>query len=343
MRGALTFIIFMTFLWSTDAGASAQSAVSFEKTPLSLDESFAAVRQDVQNQLLNAPEASYAYLTHWIRIYNQSKTGANVFSFEQKIDLSQAPARDYAVPVKQTDWQPNGFPIVSPEWRYSTPISFSPASRFRPKPPPDVESLAFKQDAQDVLALGDDYSLIRTADQALASAFWANGPGTETPPGRWNVIALENSKSLPRGERTALMLKLNIALYDAGIAAFDAKYHYDYWRPQTAIRQLYPEQADWGPMMSPPFHPEYVSGHSAFSGAAAAILEHHLGRKSFCITAPELFDLERCFAGFNEAAQEAGRSRIFGGIHFEFSNQAGLKLGRDVAEHVISKIDLSED
>ena len=90
MRGALTFIIFMTFLWSTDAGASAQSAVRFEKTPLSLDESFAAVRQDVQNQLLNAPEASYAYLTHWIRIYNQSKTGANVFSFEQKIDLSQA-------------------------------------------------------------------------------------------------------------------------------------------------------------------------------------------------------------------------------------------------------------
>ena len=252
-------------------------------------------------------------------------------------------APDNAAPLKQTDWKPNGFPIVSPEWRYLAPISFSPASRFRPKPPPDVESEELQKDAKDVLAYGDDYSLIRRADEALASAFWANGPGTETPPGRWNVIALENSKSLPRAQRTALMLKLNIALYDAGIAAFDAKYHYDYWRPQTAIRQLYPEQADWGPMMQPPFHPEYVSGHSAFSGAAAAVLEHYLGRKRFCITAPELFDLERCFAGFNEAAEEAGRSRIFGGIHFEFSNQAGLKLGRDVAEQVIFNIDLSED
>ena len=343
MRGALTSIISLTTILWIGGNAVAQNALEADKGPLSLEKSFEVAKQEVQNQLLNAPEASYIYLTHWINIYNQSKSAEDIFSFERKIDPSPAPTRDYAIPKKQTRWKPNGFPIVSPEWRYLAPISFSPASRFRPKPPPDIESVEFQQDAKDVLKYGDDYSLTRRADEALASAFWANGPGTETPPGRWNIIALESSKSLPRAQRTALMLRLNIALYDAGIAAFDAKYHYDYWRPQTAIRHLYPEQADWGPMMQPPFHPEYVSGHSAFSGAAAAILEHYLGRKNFCITAPELHDLERCFTSFNEAAQEAGRSRIFGGIHFEFSNQAGLKLGRDVAEQVISNIDLSED
>lgn len=343
MRGALTSLISSTsFLW-IGAGAAAQSPPQTDEPPLSLETSFEAAKQEVQNQLLNAPEASYIYLTHWIDIYNQSKSAEEIFSFERKIERPDKAAQDDAAPLKQTDWQPNGFPIVSPEWRYLTPISFSPASRFRPDPPPDVESEEFQKDAKDVLAYGDDYSLTRRADEALASAFWANGPGTETPPGRWNIIALESSKSLPRAQRTALMLRLNIALYDAGIAAFDAKYHYDYWRPQTAIRQLYPEQADWGPMMQPPFHPEYVSGHSTFSGAAAAVLEHYLGRKNFCITAPELHDLERCFTSFTDAAQEAGRSRIFGGIHFEFSNQAGLKLGRAVAEQVISNIELSEE
>ena len=343
MRGALTFIISLTSVLWISAGAAAQTTPQSVNQPISLEKSFEAAKQDVQNQLLNAPEASYIYLTHWVKIYNQSKSAEDIFSFEKKIDPFHKAAQDDAAPLKQTDWQPNGFPIVSPEWRYLTPISFSPASRFRPDPPPDVESEEFQKDAKDVLAYGDDYSLTRRADEALASAFWANGPGTETPPGRWNIIALESSKSLPRAQRTALMLRLNIALYDAGIAAFDAKYHYDYWRPQTAIRQLYPEQADWGPMMQPPFHPEYVSGHSTFSGAAAAVLEYYLGRKNFCITAPELHDLERCFTSFTDAAQEAGRSRIFGGIHFEFSNQAGLKLGRDVAEQVISNIELSEE
>ena len=87
--------------------------------------------------------------------------------------------------------------------------------------------------------------------------------------------------------------------------------------------------------MQPPFHPEYVSGHSAFSGAGAAILETLIGPKSFCFTSEELLGLTRCFSSFTDAARKAGRSRIFGGIHYEFSNQAGQKLGRDVAHQVL--------
>ena len=79
--------------------------------------------------------------------------------------------------------------------------------------------------------------------------------------------ALEHSRHLPKAKRMELMLRLNIALYDAGIAAWASKYHYSYWRPQTVIAATDAEYAGWEPMMQPPFHPEYVSGHSAFSGA----------------------------------------------------------------------------
>jgi len=341
MRGALTFLIFLfSVVLSLPVTAGATNSQT-DAAGLPLEDAFEAAKLRVEDQLLNAPEASYIYLKHWIDIYNQSRPSEAAFPIPNSRGDDQIASRDYLVSNRQTDWRPNGFPVVSPEWRYMTPISLSSASQFRPVPPPDIDSQPFKQDARDVLIYGDAYSLIRSADQAMTSAFWANGPGTETPPGRWNIIALESSTNLPRAERIALMLKLNIALYDAGIAAFDAKYHYDYWRPQTALRHLFAENVDWEPMMQPPFHPEYVSGHSAFSGAAAAVLEHFLGGTEFCITAPELFDLERCYGSFLKAAEEAGRSRIYGGIHFEFSNQAGLNLGREVAGHVISNIDLS--
>ena len=85
MRGALTFIISLTSVLWISAGAAAQTTPQSVNQPISLEKSFEAAKQDVQNQLLNAPEASYIYLTHWVKIYNQSKSAEDIFSFEKKL------------------------------------------------------------------------------------------------------------------------------------------------------------------------------------------------------------------------------------------------------------------
>ncbi len=340
MLGALRVLFILGFFallssLSTSAGGN-EALVSAPSDAGSLEADFDAVILEVQNQLLAAPEASYVYLTHWIKVYNsaQDRPKARAPQTPQRLTAADSFAHD-----SNKSWRPNGFPVVSPLWGHSMPYSFADPSRFRPPAPP-LQGEAFEASIENVLIYGDLFSEVRTPEQSLISAFWANGRSTETPPGRWNVIALEGSRHLPKAKRIELMLRLNIALYDAGIAAWDAKYHYSYWRPQTAIAATDVEYSDWEPMMQPPFHPEYVSGHSAFSGAGSAILEHYLGASDFCVIAKELANLKRCFSGFTQAAEEAGLSRIYGGIHFDFSNQAGLKLGRDVAAHVISTVSL---
>ena len=97
MRGALTFIISLTSVLWISAGAAAQTTPQSVNQPISLEKSFEAAKQDVQNQLLNAPEASYIYLTHWVKIYNQSKSAEDIFSFEKKIDPSHKVAPDLSL------------------------------------------------------------------------------------------------------------------------------------------------------------------------------------------------------------------------------------------------------
>jgi len=159
-----------------------------------------------------------------------------------------------------------------------------------------------------------------------------------TPPGHWNNIAISTINKLPVEEQLEILLVLNIALYDAGIAAWDAKYHFLYPRPHETIRQIDKENPNWTSMGDVPLHPEYVSGHSAFSGAASHILTSYLGEYEFCNTSKAMWGLERCFASFKDAAEEAGQSRIYGGLHYQFSNQDGLQLGINVAQHALKRL-----
>lgn len=331
----LFFVAIMAFYTSSEARGNNDTPM---KSIGNLETEFSYVVEQVESQLLDAPEASYLYLLHWIEVYNQAAQGKARHILEApKVALT--PTNPVSISQVKGNWKPNGYPLVSPQWGQRKPMSFEVASQFRPSPPPSTNDPRFQKALTEVSLLGDLHSIVRVPEESLIAAYWANGAGSETPPGRWNLIALENTHHLPRTDRIDIMLRLNIALYDAGIAAWDAKYHYNYWRPQTAIASNLAEQADWEPMMQPPFHPEYVSGHSAFSGAGAEVLEHYLGTTPFCMTVKDMANLERCYESFKEAAEEAGRSRLFGGIHFEFSNQAGLTLGRKIARNVIDGFD----
>jgi len=125
------------------------------------------------------------------------------------------------------------------------------------------------------------------------------------------------------------------------IGVWDAKYEYDFWRPVTAIRagdsdgnDLTAGDVGWTPFITTPNHPSYISGHSGVAGAGATILEDYFGdAHDFCLLSS---GLTRCFDSFSGAAQDAANSRLWGGIHWRFDNEAGTALGREVAEYALS-------
>jgi membrane-associated phospholipid phosphatase len=197
----------------------------------------------------------------------------------------------------------------------------------------------------EVERLGGANSTERTADQTEVARFWADGVGTATPPGHWNQIAasVASSRRLGLARAARLFATLNVALADAGIACWDSKYADNCWRPITAIRSaaadgnpLTTAGPTWTPLLPTPPFPSYVSGHSTFSAAATTVLSATFGpRTRFTTRSDALPGVTRRFTGFAQAAAEAGKSRIYGGIHFSFDNRDGLSLGRTIGRHVL--------
>lgn len=207
--------------------------------------------------------------------------------------------------------------------------------------PPAIGSSDFIAELDEVKRLGGVASTERTADQTEIAKFWVGGAGTVTPPGLWIRIGLQRLQEVPVNftEAVAAMRTLSYALCDAGIAAWQIKYLHQTWRPITAIHEDLGDLA-WKPLLTTPPFPGYVSGHSTFSSAAATVLGLvlPLTGERLKVTSPDLPGVVRTFASYKEAALEAGKSRIYGGIHVEADNRDGLKLGERVGCAVIEKI-----
>ncbi|MGH2900039.1 MAG: vanadium-dependent haloperoxidase, partial [Solirubrobacteraceae bacterium] len=184
--------------------------------------------------------------------------------------------------------------------------------QLRPPPPPAYGSAKFLAEARELVAIRKAL----TPEQKRIATFWAGGQGTPLPPGVWDQVMLayipEQRLSVPRQTRAFALL--NVAMEDAGIASWDSKYAYWNPRPENAIRDLGLDRS-WKPYIDTPFFPAYVSGHSTYSGAAGEALAH-------------LFpDDAKLWRG---KADEAGISRLYGGIHYSSDNVFGLRLGRDI-------------
>ena len=234
---------------------------------------------------------------------------------------------------------------LAPQWPQVTPFAMTSGSQFRPPGPLALDSAKYAEELNYVKEIGKSDSLTRTPDQTAIAKFWANGAGTFTPPGHWNQIAQDASalggKSLEDSAR--LFALLNIALADAAISCWDAKYEYNLWRPVTAIRQADTDNnpnttADpqWLPLVTTPPFPEYMSGHSTFSGAADAVMSSVFGSDfGFADRGDQSVNSLRTYQNFSEAADESGISRLYGGIHFMSANVDGLSAGRNVGNYVV--------
>jgi hypothetical protein len=254
----------------------------------------------------------------------------------------------YAAKLGPGIWQPTppGYrAALLPHWSRVTCFAMRSGSQFRPADPPALNSEEYTTAFQEVKSLGGRTSTTRTAEQTEIARFWELGEGTVTPPGQWNRIAqtLSRTHGLTLGENARLFALLNLALADAGIVAWDCKYQFNYWRPIQAIREadttINPEtQPDptWTSLLPTPPFPSYTSGHSTFSSAGAAVLAKYFGTDevAFRTRSDSLPGVTRSFTSFSTAAAEAGQSRIYGGIHYQFDNVEGLTSGRAVGEYV---------
>jgi hypothetical protein len=236
-------------------------------------------------------------------------------------------------------WQPTApgyLPAFDPQWANLVPFCMTSDAAFRPAGPPALDSADYQAALQEVRDLGAINSHARTFDQTVIALFWGDAAGTVTPPGHWNLIAhtVAEAQGNTLMDNARLFALLDLAMGDAAIVAWDAKFTYNFWRPITAIR--HDLDPSWEPLIVTSPFPTYVSGHSAFSSAAAAVLGSFFGTDSisFATTSDALPRTTRSFSSFTQAANEVGRCPIYAGFHFEFDNRDGSAAGTALGQYV---------
>jgi hypothetical protein len=223
---------------------------------------------------------------------------------------------------------PDFTPGAFANWGAIRPFVLASAAQFRPARPLDPKGTRAREEMEEVRTIGGETSSRRTAEQSEIARYWY-----ESSPQGWNRIAraVAVDRALDEWESARLLALVNFAMADGFIGGFEAKYHYNYWRPATAIREVI--ESGWMNYLSTPPVPDYPSTHTVLGAAAAAVLERHFGTDfvSFSMTSGEPYPgITRKFWSFSEAARENGASRILAGIHFAAAVRAGYEQGERI-------------
>jgi PAP2 superfamily len=232
------------------------------------------------------------------------------------------------------DWQPTP-PLFGPplfrQFATMTPFALTSPAQFLPPGPPSLTSARYAADLAEVQALGSSTSTVRTPQQTQTAVFWQ----VDTPAAIWNRVAdqLAQTNDTSRVRNARVLALVNIALADATIAVWNAKNHYNFWRPVTAIRAGI--DPGWTPLLTTPAFQEYPSGHSGVSSAAATVLASIYGNDTpFTVTSNGLPGVHRDFSSFTAAVQQVQDARIYAGIHYRFSTADAATLGASVANYL---------
>ena len=239
-------------------------------------------------------------------------------------------------------------PGVGQAYATVTPWVLTSPSQFRPGPPPALTSLIYTADFNETKTMGDITSTTRSADETLYSQFWQ----TSTVTWFWErvAISLSDQYHYTLDDNAHLLAVLSLAMADATIATFDAKYTYSFWRPVTAIRLADTDDnpatdpdPSWTPLIVTPAHPEYPSAHSIISSAATTVLANFFGEDtSFTVDSSSMAGVTRSFTSFSAATAEIKNARVFGGIHFRNSCNVGQTVGDAVGGYVLEHALLRE-
>jgi hypothetical protein len=243
-------------------------------------------------------------------------------------------------------WIPTapGFAVaMDPGWGRVVPFFMDSGSQFRPVPPPAVGSDTYLHDYMEILHVGASSSTTRSPAQTEAGRFWIT-----TAAQLWNQLVrqLAVARNLDASTAARAYLLLNLAGADAMIASWEAKFHYNQWRPITAIRNPGSDggagrksDSTWAPLITTPPFPDYPAGHTSYGGAAERVLSAIFGPEpgDLSLTSTTAVGVTHRYRSFQEVADEVSNARVWGGVHWRTSCTAGLALGRKVADLVLAR------
>jgi hypothetical protein len=233
-------------------------------------------------------------------------------------------------------------PPVSPRWGQMKTWVIHSGSQFRPDGPPALDSGRYTRDYNEVKTLGELDDSARTPEQTNIAIFWDGSPSAI-----WNSVArgVIAARGLNLSSAARTFALMYIAGADAGIACWDAKYTYNFWRPITAIQRAEEDGNEntvpdltWQPLITTHQHPEYPSGHSTNSSAMATALGLVFGDNPgvpIVATSPRNPTFPRLWTTFSQGVEEVIDARVYIGFHFRTSDKTGAKLGRKVARFVV--------
>jgi hypothetical protein len=262
---------------------------------------------------------------------------------ERKVDGADAPDA-YRPKTRPGVYVPT--PITaSSMWPNVKPFAMTSASQFRPQPPIPLNGEEWAADYNEIKALGGRTSTKRTARQTEDGQFWLiTGPASYYPIVRQLVVA----KKMDLVDSARFMALASTAAADAYISVFDAKYHYDFWRPITAIRNADNDDnpaterdATWQPIDNTPMHPEYPCAHCITSAAVAAVIEAALGSADIpevTMSSPTAPGATHRWTNVWAYADEVSMARIYAGFHYRFSTRVGQDMGGKIGQLVVQNL-----
>src|SRR5947207_5939431 len=234
---------------------------------------------------------------------------------------------------------PTMFPAV-PHWGKRKPWVMASADQFRPGPPPSLTSETWRRDYAEIKALGGKNSTQRTAEQTAIAQFWeATAPVVYWPVAR----SVANAPGRDVADNARLLAVAAMAMDDALIAVFDAKYTYNFWRPVTAIRNADGDARDpgWTPFIDTPMHPEYPCAHCIVSASLGAVLAAELGTgpvPKLSSTSHTAGGAVRTWGSVDDFVQEVAVGRIYDGVHYRNSSEVGTAMGKAVGELAVKRL-----
>ncbi len=329
-------------------------ALKLEAAPgASVDAAIAAANRTVLSKLLPSQQSAIdiAYQAALSKVADGPAKTSGIAVGEQaaaavlamRAEDGAAAAETYRPHTAAGVYVPTVIPAVT-HWPQRKPWLMTSSSQFRPGQPPALTSQLWARDFNEVKALGGKSNSRRTAEQTQIAAFWE-----ATLPPIFNGIVLSVA-DVPGREVTQnarFFAAVAQAADDALLAVFDAKYHYNFWRPVTAIRNgdldgndATERDASWTPFIETPMHPEYPCAHCTVAAAVGTVVQAEIGTGSvptLTTTSYLVKGTARKWTKIDDFVQEVGNARVYDGVHFRNSTEVGTAMGKQVGALAVAK------
>ena len=328
-------------------------AVSAVPPGASINAAVAAANRATLTKLMPAQQATIdaAYQAALAQIAEGAGKNAGIAAGEQaavavlaqRADDGAAAAESYRPHTTAGTYVPTATPAVT-QWPQRKPWLMASAAQFRPGPPPALTSDTWARDFNEVKSFGAKNSTRRSAEQSDIARFWEY-----SLPAIYHGVVRSVAQVPGRDvvQNARMFAAVAQAMDDAMISVFDAKYHYNFWRPATAIRngdidgnEATQREASWSSFVDVPMHPEYPSAHSILGAAVGTVLKAEIGKGAMPVlstTSPTAKGASRRWTNLDDFAREVADSRIYAGIHYRTSTDVGITMGKQIGELTVQK------